>query len=283
MAKETQKRLKKDRKKLEKRLKKEGGKKMPRRDFEKELRVLQTELCHLQEHVKNEGLRVIVIFEGRDAAGKGGVIKRITERVSPRVFRTVALPAPSDREKTQWYPQRYVKPFPAAGEVVLFDRSWYNRAGVERVMGFCTEEEYENFLRVIPLFEQEIIHSGIQIVKYFFDVSQDVQEQRFLARATDPMRHWKLSPMDVKSWQHWWDYTAAYQRMLEASDTAASPWYRVQADDKRRARLNCISHLLSHIPYKPMQWEMPEVGKRFYKKPGTPETLTFKHTVPGVY
>jgi polyphosphate kinase 2 len=260
-----------------------GSKKMPRKVFEKELRKLQTELCHLQEHVKKEGLRVVVIFEGRDAAGKGGVIKRITERVSPRVFRVVALPAPSDREKTQWYPQRYVAHLPAAGEVVLFDRSWYNRAGVEHVMGFCTEAEYETFLRVAPAFEREVIDSGIQLIKYFFDVSQDVQEQRFLARATDPMRHWKLSPMDVKSWQHWWDYTAAYQRMLETTDTDASPWYRVQADDKRRARLNCISHLLGQIPYKPVEWEMPEVGKRRRKRPGTPEELTFKHEVPAIH
>jgi polyphosphate kinase 2 len=260
-----------------------GSKKMPRKVFEKELRKLQTELCHLQEYVKKEGLRVIVVFEGRDAAGKGGVIKRITERVSPRVFRVVALPAPSDREKTQWYPQRYVAHFPAAGEVVLFDRSWYNRAGVEHVMGFCSEADYENFLRVVPAFEQEVIRSGIQLIKYFFDVSQSVQEQRFLARATDPMRHWKLSPMDVKSWQHWWDYTVAYQRMLEATDTDASPWYRVQADDKRRARMNCISHLLSHIPYERIKWEMPEVGKRRKKRPGTPKELTFKHEVPAIY
>jgi len=258
-------------------------KKLPRKEFEQELRVLQTELCHLQEHVKKEGLKIIVVFEGRDAAGKGGVIKRISERVSPRVFRTVALPAPSDRQKSQWYPQRYIEQFPAAGEVMLFDRSWYNRAGVEHVMGFCTGEEYERFLRVCPGIEQELIDSGIQLIKYFFDVSQEEQERRFLARASDPMRHWKLSPMDVKSWQLWWDYTAAYQRMLDATDTAHAPWYRIQADDKRRARLNCISHLLSLIPYKKMDWQMPEVGKRKKKKPGTPEELSFKHDVPQVY
>jgi polyphosphate kinase 2 len=262
-----------------------GGKpkKLGRKVFEKELRKLQVELCHLQEHVKKEGLRIIVVFEGRDAAGKGGVIKRITERVSPRVFRVVALPAPSDRQKTQLFIQRYIEHFPAAGEIMLFDRSWYNRAGVEHVMGFCTRDEYESFLRVCPGFEQELINSGIQLIKYFFDVSQEEQERRFHARATDPMRHWKLSPMDVKSWQRWWDYTAAYQRMLDATDTEHAPWYRIQADDKRRARLNCISHLLSVIPYQKMDWKPPEPGKRKKKKPGTPEELTFKHEVPQVW
>jgi polyphosphate kinase 2 len=257
--------------------------KLERKVFEKELRKLQVELCHLQEHVKKKGLRVIVVFEGRDAAGKGGVIKRITERVSPRVFRVVALPAPSDRQKSQWYPQRYIEHFPAAGEVMLFDRSWYNRAGVERVMGFCTDDEYESFLRVCPGFEQELVNSGTHLIKYFFDVSQEEQERRFVARATDPMRHWKLSPMDVKSWQRWWDYTAAYQRMLDATDTEHAPWYRIQADDKRRARLNCISHLLSVIPYEEMDWKPPEAGKRKKKKPGTPKELTFKHEVPRVW
>ncbi len=257
--------------------------KLSRRAFEKELQSLQVELCHLQDHAVKEGLRVIIIFEGRDAAGKGGVIKRITERTNPRVFRTVALPAPSDRQKSQWYPQRYIEHFPAAGEIMLFDRSWYNRAGVERVMGFCTDEEYEHFLRTAPAFEREVVRSGIQIIKYFFDVSQEEQERRFVRRATDPMRHWKLSPMDVESWRRWWDYTAAYQRMLEATDTPESPWYRVQANDKRRARLNCISHLLSLIPYKKMDWEPPERGKRREKEPGTPEELTFKNEVPQVY
>ncbi len=259
--------------------------KLPRKAFEKELRKLQVELCHLQEYVKEQGLKVIVVFEGRDAAGKGGVIKRITERVSPRVFRVVALPAPSDRQKTQWYLQRYIEHFPAGGEIVLFDRSWYNRAGVERVMGFCTDDEYERFLRVCPAFEQEIIESGITLIKYFFDVSQEVQEQRFKARIDDPMRHWKLSPMDVDSWRCWHDYTAAYARMLEATDTPAAPWYRVPADDKRRARLNCISHLLSMIRYDPMSWKPPEVEnlKRKKKKPGTPDRLGFKTTVAQVY
>ena len=258
-------------------------KKLPRKVFNEELRKLQTELCHLQEYVKREQLKIIVIFEGRDAAGKGGVIKRITERVSPRVFRVVALPAPSDRQKSQWYPQRYIERFPAGGEVVLFDRSWYNRAGVEHVMGFCTQREYEDFLKTVPLFERELIGDGIQIIKYFFDVSPDVQEERFMARITDPMRHWKLSPMDVESWRRWWDYTAAYQRMLEATDTDICPWYRVQADDKRRARLNCISHLLSLIPYEEQEFVPPKGGKRHRKKPGTPRELAFRHAVPPVY
>jgi len=263
--------------------KRDKQKKMPRKVFEKELIKLQTELCHLQDHVVEHGIRAIVIFEGRDAAGKGGVIKRITERVSPRVFRVVALPAPSDREKTQWYPQRYIQHFPAGGEIMLFDRSWYNRAGVEHVMGFCTKQEYERFLAEAPLFEEELVEQDIRIIKYFFDVSPEVQEERFRARMTDPMRHWKLSPMDVESYRRWWDYTAAYQRMLEATDTPKCPWYRVHADDKRRARLNCISHLLSLFDYDEQDWKAPKLGKLRDKKPGTPEELSFKHTVPAVY
>jgi polyphosphate kinase 2 len=258
-------------------------KKMPRKVFDKELRKLQVELCHLQEWVKHAGLRIIVVFEGRDAAGKGGVIKRITERVSPRVFRVTALPAPSSRQKTQMYAQRYIEHFPAAGEVILFDRSWYNRAGVEKVMGFCSDGQYERFLRVCPAFEREVVDEGVILIKYFFDVSQDEQERRFRARMTDPMRHWKLSPMDVESWRRWWDYTAAYVRMLDATDTDWAPWYRVQADDKRRARLNCISHLLSCIPYEELPFEAPEGGKRKKRPPGTPEHLSFKHSVPEVY
>jgi len=257
--------------------------KLSRKVFEKELAKLQTELCHLQEYVKKEGLRIIVVFEGRDAAGKGGVIKRITERVSPRVFRVVALPVPNDRQKTQWYPQRYIEHFPAAGEIMLFDRSWYNRAGVEHVMGFCNQHEYENFLEVCPQFEKELIDSNIYLIKYFFEVSQEQQEKRFMARANDPMRHWKLSGMDVESWRRWWDYTEAYQRMLDVTDTSYAPWYRVQANDKRRARLNCIAHLLSVIPYKKMDWTPPEMGKRRKREEGTPEKLTFKHEIPLVY
>jgi polyphosphate kinase 2 len=257
--------------------------KMSGKAFDKELLKLQVELCHLQEWVKKEGLRVIVIFEGRDAAGKGGVIKRITERVSPRVFRVVALPAPSDREKTQLYAQRYMAHFPAAGEIIIFDRSWYNRAGVERVMGFCTDKQYERFLRVAPAFERDMVEQGIILIKYFFDVSQQEQERRFIARATDPLRHWKLSPMDVESWRRWWDYTAAFSRMLDATDTQWAPWHRVQANDKKRARLNCIAHLLSLIPYKKIPYTPPKAGKRHKPKPGTPKSLTFKHPVPEVY
>ncbi len=257
--------------------------KLPRDEFEKELRKLQTELCHLQEHIKKHKQRIVVIFEGRDAAGKGGVIKRITERVSPRVFRVEALPAPSDREKTQWYPQRYIERFPAGGEMVIFDRSWYNRAGVEHVMDFCSQHDYERFLQACPMFEEWVVGSDIKLIKYFFDVSQEEQEKRFKARMTDPMRHWKLSPMDVESWQRWWDYTAAYERMLDATDTHHAPWYRIHADDKRRARLNCIAHLLSLIPYERMDWQAPELGKRNEKKPGTPDQLSFRHDVPLVY
>ena len=271
------------RKKKKSEAKSEKSGKLSRRVFDRELEKLQVELCHLQEWVKHKGLRVMVVFEGRDAAGKGGVIKRITERVSPRVFRVVALPAPSEREKTQMYIQRYMAHFPAAGEVMLFDRSWYNRAGVERVMGFCTDHEYERFLRMCPTYEREITESGIILIKYFFDVSQEEQERRFLTRIKDPMRHWKLSPMDVESWRRWWDYTATYERMLEATDTDWAPWYRVQADDKRRARLNCIAHLLSQIDYKPLPFTPPKAGKRKKRRPGAPESLTFRHEVPQIY
>ena len=257
--------------------------KMPRKVFEKQLRELQTELCIMQEWIKKAGLRVVVVFEGRDAAGKGGVLKRISERVSPRVFRVVALPAPSDRQKTQLYIQRYISHFPAAGEVILFDRSWYNRAGVERVMDFCDDHQYERFLRICQLWEREMVEEGIILLKYFFYVSQDEQERRFAARITDPMRHWKLSPMDVESWRRWWDYTAAYARMIEATDTEWAPWHRVQADDKRRARLNCIAHLLSRVPYEKVPFEPPKAGKRHKRRPGTPETVDFRHEVPAVY
>lgn len=257
--------------------------KMPSKKFDKELRKLQVELCHLQSWVQQKGLRVIVIFEGRDAAGKGGVIKRITERVSPRVFRVVALPAPSDREKTQMYAQRYMRHFPAAGEIILFDRSWYNRAGVERVMGFCSDDQYERFLRIAPLFEREFVEDGIILIKYFFDVSREEQERRFIARATDPLKHWKLSPMDVESWRHWWDYTRAFERMIQETDTPSAPWYRVKSDDKRRARLNCISHLLSMVPYKELPFEPPKPGKFRRRRAGTPDEVTFKHEVPQLY
>jgi polyphosphate kinase 2 len=195
----------------------------------------------------------------------------------------VALPAPTERQKSQLYMQRYVPHLPAAGEIVLFDRSWYNRAGVEHVMSFCTQEEYERFLRIVPLFEREVVEEGVVLVKYFFDVSREEQERRFLARIEDPMRHWKLSPMDVESWRRWWDYTTAYARMLEATDTPFAPWYRVPADDKRRARLNCISHLLNTIPYEELPFTPPKAGKRRPRKPGTPKTLVFGHEIPQIY
>jgi len=257
--------------------------KMPRKEFDRELRKLQVELCSLQAWVKATGERAIVVFEGRDAAGKGGVIKRITERVSPRVFRVVALPAPTEREKTQLYIQRYMRHFPAAGEVVIFDRSWYNRAGVEHVMGFCTQAEYERFLGICGSYEAEIVHDGIRLIKYWLQVSPGEQRRRFEARLTDPMRQWKLSPMDVASLSRWWDYTAAAQRMLEATDTAHAPWYCVPSDDKRRARLNCISHLLSRFPYEPVPFDSPKLPKRQKRRPGVPETPGFKHIVPAVY
>ena len=259
------------------------AKRMSRKEFDRKLRNLQVELCHLQAWVKQQGLRVIVVFEGRDAAGKGGVIRRITERVSPRVFRTVALPAPSDREKTQIYVQRYLAHFPAAGEVVLFDRSWYNRAGVERVMGFCTDDEYESFLRNCPSFEKQVVDNGIILIKFFFDVSRKVQEARFVARMTDPMRHWKLSPMDVESWRRWWQYTEAYDRMLSSTDSDWAPWIRVPADDKRSARLNCIAHLLGTIPYKEQHFKPPVIGKRLPRPKGVSDTLPFKHEVKAMY
>ena len=256
---------------------------MKRRDFERELRKLQVELCHLQAWVKQQGLKVVVIFEGRDAAGKGGVIKRITERVSPRVFRVVALPAPTEREKSQVYVQRYIRHLLAAREVVLFDRSWYNRAGIERVMGFCTDKEYEDFLRIIPNFERELVHFGIVLIKYFLDVSREEQERRLLARTKDPMRQWKLSPMDVESWARWWDYTKAYDRMMLETDTSVAPWHIVKSDDKRRARLNCIAHLLSMIPYEPIPFETPKKPKLKKRDPDTPKTPCFQHFIPEKY
>jgi polyphosphate kinase 2 len=254
--------------------------KMSRTVFEKELEKLQVELCWLQKWVVEKGLKVVVVFEGRDAAGKGGVIKRITERVSPRVFRIAALPAPTDREKTQMYLQRYLAHFPAAGEIVLFDRSWYNRSGVERVMGFCTDEEYHSFMRGCPLFERSMIESGIILIKYFFDVGQKVQEERFKARAKDPRKHWKLSPMDLESWARWWDYTKAYEAMILGTDTDYASWYRVKGDDKRTARLNCISHLLSQIPYKKIPFQLGDLPKKKKREKGIPDEVKFLHSVP---
>src|SRR3982751_3902384 len=224
--------------------------KLKNKDYIKELRELQAELCHLQEWVKHKGLRVIILFEGRDAAGKGGTIRALTERVSPRVFRTVALPAPSDREKSQMYLQRYMAHFPAAGEVVIFDRSWYNRAGVEHVMGFCSKEQHRRFLKLCPAVEKYMVDGGIILIKFWLEVSDAEQKRRFEARITDPLRQWKLSPMDLPSRSRWFEYSRARDMMLEATDTKQAPWFVLRSDDKKRARLNCIRQLLSLIPHK---------------------------------
>jgi polyphosphate kinase len=235
---------------------------MKRRKYEKELRKLQEELCLLQQWVVHAGLRVIVVFEGRDAAGKGGTIKAIMERVSPRVFRLVALPAPSDREKTQLYAQRYFQHFPAGGEVVIFDRSWYNRTGVEYVMDFCTKDQYRAFVETCPKFESHIVQAGIILIKFWLEVGPDEQERRFEARIRDPLRQWKLSPMDVESYARWYAYSRARDMMLEATDTKDAPWYIVRSDDKRRARLNCIAHLLKMIPCKEVQQKKVKLPQR---------------------
>ena len=240
----------------------EKAAKLKNKEFESHLAKLQAELVKVQLWVQHKGIKVAVIFEGRDAAGKGGVIKRITERVSPRVFRVVALPAPTEREKSQMNMQRYVPHLPAAGEVVLFDRSWYNRAGVERVMGFCTEEEVTRFLELCPGVELAMVQSGIILVKYWFEVSQEEQTRRFQARINDGRKIWKLSPMDLESHQRWYDYSRARDEMLLATDTSFAPWYIVNADDKRRARLNCISHLLSVIPHHDVERETVKLPER---------------------
>ena len=236
--------------------------KLSTKEFEQHLKKLDGELVKLQLWAQQEGARIIVVFEGRDAAGKGGVIKRITERVSPRVFRVVALPAPTEREKTQLFLQRYVQHFPAAGEIVLFDRSWYNRAGVERVMGFCPEDQVRRFLDQCPIWERSIVQSGILLIKYWFEVSQKEQTRRFEARIRDDRKIWKLSPMDLESHRRWYDYSRARDEMLLATDTAVAPWVIVDGDDKRRARLNCISHLLSIIPYREIEREKVKLPKR---------------------
>jgi polyphosphate kinase 2 len=243
----------------------ENDGKMKRKKYEKELRKLQTELCALQQWVVHKGLRVIIVFEGRDTAGKGGTIKAIMERVSPRVFRLVALPAPSDREKTQLYLQRYMQHFPAAGEIVIFDRSWYNRAGVEYVMDFCTKEQYRAFIEHCHKFERYFVAAGIILIKFWLEVGQDEQQRRFLARIEDPLRQWKLSAMDMESYPRWYAYSRARDTMLEATDTEDAPWYLVRSDDKQRARLNCISHLLSLIPYKKAPRDEIKLPKRSNK------------------
>ncbi len=228
-----------------------------RRTYFRELFRLQAELVKLQDWVVHPGYKLIVIFEGRDAAGKGGIIKRITQRLNPRVCRVAALPAPSDRERTQWYFQRYVSHLPAAGEMVLFDRSWYNRAGVERVMGFCSDDELEQFFRDVPEFEKMLVRSGIKLIKYWFSISDDEQHTRFLGRIYDPLKQWKLSPMDLESRRRWEDYTRAKEDMFERTHIPEAPWWVVQADDKKKARLNCIEHLLSQIPY--YEIDRPEI------------------------
>ncbi len=235
---------------------------MSRSEYEAELRLLQGELVRLQRWVRVKKKKVMVVFEGRDAAGKGGVIKAIAARTNPRVVRTVALPAPDDRERTQMYMQRYFAHFPAGGEMVLFDRSWYNRAGVERVMGFCTEDEYRHFLDRTPSVEQAIQEAGIQLIKYWFDINQETQKERFLARLTDPRKTWKLSRMDIESYRRWYQYSIARDAMFDATDTRTSPWHLVRADDKRRGRLNCIAHMLSQIPYTDVPTEPVDLGRR---------------------
>jgi polyphosphate kinase 2 len=236
--------------------------KMKRKEYERQMRILHGELVAMQEWVKESGAKICVVFEGRDTAGKGGTIKRITERVSPRVFRVVALPTPTEREKSQMYVQRYIQHFPAAGEVVIFDRSWYNRAGVERVMGFCTPEETERFLELVPAWEKAMTDSGILLLKYWLEVSPGEQTRRLESRINDPRKIWKLSPMDLKSYSRWYDYSRARDAMFAATDTAWAPWYIADADDKKRARLNIISHLLSQVPYKPFPRQDIELPKR---------------------
>jgi polyphosphate kinase len=243
----------------------EGKTKLSRKEYDKELQQLQVELCKLQDWVKQTGARIIILFEGRDGAGKGGTIKAITERVSPRVFRLVALPAPSDREKSQMYMQRYMQHFPAAGEIVIFDRSWYNRAGVEHVMGFCSKEQHRRFLELCPVVENYVVTNGIILVKFWLEVSNEEQERRFQARIEDPMRQWKLSPVDLPSRVRWYDYSRARDLMLKATDTQTAPWYIVPSDDKKRARLNCISHFLSLVPYKAVAKPKVKLPKRSNK------------------
>ena len=262
----------------------ETGTRLKRKQYEKEMRKLQVELCRLQDWVKHKELRVIVVFEGRDAAGKGGTIRAITERVSPRVFRLVALPAPSDREKSQMYMQRYVPHFPAAGEVVIFDRSWYNRAGVEYVMGFCSKEQHRRFLELCPVVEKYIVDGGIQLIKFWLEVGDREQKKRFEARIEDPLRQWKLSPMDLPSRSRWFEYSRARDMMLKATDTKHAPWYIVRSDDKRRARLNCIAHLLKLIPYGKVHRERIKLPKRSMKGEYDDQaSLRNRRFVPGRY
>jgi polyphosphate kinase 2 len=260
----------------------EKREKMKNKEYEAHLKKLQGELVKLQLWVQHKGLRIVVVFEGRDTAGKGGVIKAITERVSPRVFRIVALPAPTEREKSQLYIQRYLTHFPAAGEVILFDRSWYNRAGVERVMGFCSEQEAERFLQLCPVWERGVVNSGITLIKYWLEVTEEEQQRRFESRLDDPRKIWKLSPMDVEAHSRWYDYSRARDDMLLATDTQYAPWYIVDSNDQRRGRLDCISHLLGLIPYKEIKREKIKFAKRQKRKGYVEPDRTYRH-VPAVY
>jgi polyphosphate kinase len=256
-----------------------GKSRLKRKQYEKKLRRLQAELCKLQDWVKHKGLRIIVVFEGRDAAGKGGTIRAITERVSPRVFRQVALPAPSDREKGQMYMQRYMAHFPAQGEIVIFDRSWYNRAGVEYVMGFCTKDQHRRFLDLCPIVEKYVVDAGIILIKYWLEVGKKEQQRRFDARINDPLRQWKLSPMDLESFRRWYEFSRARDKMLEATDTKHAPWYIVRSDNKKKARLACISHLLSLIPYRKVPREKVKLPKRNNKGSYNDQTSLKKRRV----
>ncbi|MFC3569007.1 polyphosphate kinase 2 [Paracoccus sp. TOH] len=256
---------------------------MPRADYFRELLRLQSELIKLQDWVAHNKEKVVVIFEGRDSAGKGGAIKRITQRLNPRVARVVALPAPSDREKTQWYFQRYVPHLPAGGEIVLFDRSWYNRAGVERVMGFATEEEVQQFFDDVPEFERMLVRSGIRLVKYWFSITDEEQQMRFLMRIHDPLKQWKLSPMDLQSRIRWEDYTKAKEEMFERTNIAEAPWYIVPGNDKKRARLNCMAHLLTQIPYGPVPHEEITLPDRVFNPDYEREVLPPELYVPQRY
>jgi polyphosphate kinase 2 len=264
---------------------KQGGKKkLKRKEYEKQLLELQGELCALQEWVKATGQRIMIVFEGRDAAGKGGTIKAITERVSPRVFRVVALPAPTDREKSQMYVQRYMAHFPSAGEVIIWDRSWYNRAGVEPVMGFCTEAQHRRFLELAPKFEKHVVDNGIILVKFWLEVGDEEQERRFRARIEDPVRQWKLSAMDLPSRQRWYDYSRARDQMLDATDTEWAPWNIVRSDDKKRARLNVITHLLKQIPYEPIPRKKVKLPKRDMKRAYDDEaSMANRRWIPEVF
>lgn len=261
----------------------EKPKKIKTKNYEKELAQLQIELVKLQEWIKHEGLRVVVVFEGRDAAGKGGVIKRISQSLNPRVCRVVALPAPTEREKTQWYFQRYVAHLPAAGEMVLFDRSWYNRANVERVMGFCTDDEYQEFMRSCPEFERMLVRSGIQLIKYWFSVGDEEQERRFQGRIKDPTKRWKLSPMDLQSRKRWMEYSKAKDAMFAHTDIKQAPWYVVNADVKKHARLNCIKHLLTLIPYQDLTPPPIELPPRQEAQGYVRPPLTDQNFVPEVH